>query len=49
MAEALQAMAADPAAARAQAARGRAYVARDWSRERAFGDLARVLEEVAHN
>jgi glycosyltransferase involved in cell wall biosynthesis len=47
MARALLAIAADPAAARAEALRGRAYVCREWSREQAFGDLRQVLAEVA--
>ena len=33
--------------ARAEALRGREYVEREWSREKAFGDLLAVLEEVA--
>lgn len=40
-------IAADPAAARRQAQTGRAYVCREWSREKAFDDLSRVLETVA--
>ena len=47
MARALLAVAADPAAARARAARGRDYVCREWNREKAFADLARVLDSVA--
>ena len=47
MAAALLAVAADPASARAKAARGREYVCREWNREKAFADLARVLESVA--
>lgn len=46
MADAFQAIAAHPAAARTQALRGREYVCREWSREKAFDDLARVLDEV---
>jgi glycosyltransferase involved in cell wall biosynthesis len=46
MAAALLAIAANPAAARARAARGREYVCRDWNREKAFADLAHVLESV---
>ncbi len=47
MAAALLAVAADPAAARARAVRGRDYVCREWNREKAFADLARVLDSVA--
>jgi len=47
MAEAILRIAADPAAARAQARRGREYVCRVWSRERAFSELKQVLEEAA--
>lgn len=39
-------IAAHPAEARAQALQGREMVARDWSREKAFNDLARILDEV---
>jgi len=48
MAEAFLAIAADPEAARARAGAGREYVRREWSREKAFGDLATVFEEVTH-
>jgi glycosyltransferase involved in cell wall biosynthesis len=47
MADALLAIAARPEAARAQARAGREYVCREWSRDKAFGDLARVFESVA--
>jgi len=47
MAAALLAVSADPAQARARAARGREYVCRAWNREKAFADLALVLESVA--
>ena len=40
-------IAAHPQEARAQALRGRDYVCQEWSREKAFGDLARVLEDVS--
>jgi glycosyltransferase involved in cell wall biosynthesis len=40
-------IAAHPDDARAQAARGREMVVREWSREKAFGDLARIIDEVA--
>ncbi len=40
-------VASHPEEARAQALRGREYVTREWSRAKAFGDLRRVLEEVA--
>jgi glycosyltransferase involved in cell wall biosynthesis len=46
MAQALLTIAANREAAREQARRGRKYVCREWSREKAFGDLERVLEEV---
>ncbi len=48
MADALLAIAARPDAARAQARSGREYVCREWSREKAFGDLAMVFESVAN-
>ena len=47
MAAALLAVSADPTQARARAARGREYVCRAWNREKAFADLALVLESVA--
>ncbi len=47
MAEQLLWVAANPAEARAQAMRGRDYVRRHWNRQKAFGDLRRVLEEVS--
>jgi glycosyltransferase involved in cell wall biosynthesis len=40
-------IAANPDEARAQAARGREMVVREWSRQRAFHDLARTINEVA--
>ena len=46
MAQALFAVAADPGRARAEAARGREYVQRSWSREAAFRELHGVLSEV---
>jgi hypothetical protein len=46
MAQALLAIAADPASARLQARAGREYVRRDWNKQKAFGDLQRVLQEV---
>jgi glycosyltransferase involved in cell wall biosynthesis len=47
MADALTRIAADPHAARAQARRGREYVCREWSRDRAFRELHRTLSDVA--
>jgi glycosyltransferase involved in cell wall biosynthesis len=47
MAEELVWVARHPDEARAQAINGREYVTREWSREKAFSDLARVLAEVA--
>jgi glycosyltransferase involved in cell wall biosynthesis len=46
MAEALLAVAAAPGRARERARLGRAYVCREWSRDRAFSELKRVLEEL---
>jgi glycosyltransferase involved in cell wall biosynthesis len=46
MARAFLSIAANPESARAQARAGRAYVCREWSREKAFNDLRHVLEEV---
>lgn len=40
-------VAAHPEEARAEALRGREYVEHEWNREKAFGDLLAVLEEVA--
>ena len=40
-------VAANPDQARAQALKGREYVAREWDNEKAFADLARILGEVA--
>ena len=48
MADALLAVAASPGAARAQARAGREYVCREWSRDKAFADLALVLQTVAN-
>lgn len=39
-------IAANPAEARAQAQRGREHVQREWSRARAFADLARLFDEL---
>jgi glycosyltransferase involved in cell wall biosynthesis len=47
MAEALLTIARRPEMARAQARLGREYVRREWSRAKAFRDLARILEEAA--
>jgi glycosyltransferase involved in cell wall biosynthesis len=47
MAEQLLWVAAHPGEARSEALRGRAHVEREWSREKAFGDLLRVLRDVA--
>ena len=47
MGDALLTIAANPAAARAQADAGRDYVRREWSRDKAFADLAQVLASVA--
>jgi glycosyltransferase involved in cell wall biosynthesis len=47
MADQLVWVAGHPEEARAEALRGRGYVEREWSREKAFGDLRRVLQEVA--
>jgi glycosyltransferase involved in cell wall biosynthesis len=40
-------IAAHPEEARQQALRGREYVMRDWSRERAFEELAAILDQTA--
>ena len=48
MAEAFLALAAQPRAAPAQARAGRAYVSREWSRAKAFSDLAMGFESLAH-
>jgi glycosyltransferase involved in cell wall biosynthesis len=45
MAEAFLWIAARPGEARAQAMRGREMVEREWSREKAFADLARVIDD----
>jgi hypothetical protein len=47
MARALKAIATDQKAARAWARRGRDYVGREWSREKAFRELQRSLSSVA--
>lgn len=47
MAQAILDVAADPAAARIQARRGRGYVRAHWSRERAFAELHRSLALAA--
>ncbi|HVB81617.1 MAG TPA: glycosyltransferase family 4 protein [Candidatus Binataceae bacterium] len=47
MAEEILWVASNPEAARAQAMQGRAYVLSEWSRDKAFADLRRVLEQVA--
>jgi D-inositol-3-phosphate glycosyltransferase len=47
MARAIHWVARHPDEARAQAVRGRDYVHEHWRREKAFGDLQRVLEEAA--
>jgi glycosyltransferase involved in cell wall biosynthesis len=49
MAHAFLQLAADPDAARGQARAGREYVRREWSREKAFGDLRRVLQDVVND
>ena len=46
MAREFQWIAAHPDEARAQALRGREMVERDWSRQKAFGDLAQVIDNV---
>ncbi len=47
MAQAIIEVAADPAAARVQARRGREYVRANWSRDRAFSELHRSLALAA--
>ena len=47
MAAALMRVARNPAAARLQAQRGRAYVAATWSRDAAFRELQAVLTDAA--
>jgi glycosyltransferase involved in cell wall biosynthesis len=47
MACALLAIAADPTGAHRQASRGREYVCREWSRDKAFGELRRSLTRAA--
>jgi glycosyltransferase involved in cell wall biosynthesis len=47
MADEFMWIAAHPEEARAQALLGRDMVLRDWSREKAFGDLSRIIEEVS--
>lgn len=46
MAQAFLDIAADPEGARAQARAGREYVRREWSRDKAFRDLAHILQDV---
>ena len=46
MAEAIEWAAHNPGLARAQALRGREYVIANWRREKAFGDLATVLQNA---
>jgi hypothetical protein len=47
MAQAIMDVAADPAAARNHARRGREYVRANWNRERAFRELHRSLALAA--
>jgi len=47
MADAFLWIAANPDAAREQAMRGRDLILREWSREKAFGDLAELIDELA--
>ena len=47
MTQALLRVASNPGAAREQARRGREYVSREWSRERAFRALHRTLADAA--
>jgi hypothetical protein len=47
MSRALLVAAALPEVARRQARRGREYVCREWSREKAFAELQRSLIDVA--
>jgi len=42
-------VAQNPESARAQALRGREYVVREWSREKAFSDLLRVFHQLARS
>jgi glycosyltransferase involved in cell wall biosynthesis len=49
MADAFLWIAANPDDARAQAMRGREMVGRDWSKEKAFGDLAQLIDELARS
>jgi glycosyltransferase involved in cell wall biosynthesis len=48
MARAFLHLAANPDAARIQARAGREYVRREWNKQKAFGDLQRVLHEVVN-
>ena len=48
MAQAFQVIARNPDAARTRVRLGRQYVCREWSREKAFGDLAQILEDVVN-
>jgi glycosyltransferase involved in cell wall biosynthesis len=47
MADELLWIAANPTSARDQALRGREYVVREWTRDKAFADLQRTFDEVA--
>jgi glycosyltransferase involved in cell wall biosynthesis len=47
MADAFLRIAANPDDARAQALRGREMVSRDWSKEKAFGDLAQLIDDLS--
>ena len=47
MADAFLWIAEHPGEARAQAMAGREFVLREWSRDKAFADLARVIDEVS--
>jgi hypothetical protein len=47
MTKALLKIAGNPEAARVQARRGRDYVCREWSREKAFRELERSLADAA--
>ena len=49
MAEAFLALAASPTRRGRRRARAAQYVCREWSRAKAFNDLARVFESVAHD
>jgi glycosyltransferase involved in cell wall biosynthesis len=47
MAEEFLWVASNPKEARGQASLGREYIVHEWAREKAFGDLSRILREVA--